>query len=259
MADDTNASQEAGESMGVGEFVYRATDPAAMRFREESDGGPVLEGRMMPYNEWTEIRSSVEGHFLERFAPGALAKTMSEQAARIRVLFEHGLDPLLGRQAIAEVGELRDEQDGAYYTAGLLEGLPPLLLAGLRRSLYGSSVRYRPVKGDRVRAPKPSEYNPEGIPEVTVREAQLREFSVVTFPQYAGATAAVRSLTDEVAAQQLIRNPTRFLELMQTPTTTTTEPQHSDEEPNEAPEPSRRTQPTRDYLRPEEADRTWRL
>src|SRR5688572_4396690 len=86
----------------AGELVYRATEPAQMRLREEGDGAPVLEGRMMPYEEWTEVKSSVEGHFLERFAPGALGKTMKERAHRIRALFEHGLD-FLGRQPIATI------------------------------------------------------------------------------------------------------------------------------------------------------------
>jgi hypothetical protein len=58
--------------------------------------------------------------------------------------------------------------------------------------LYGSSVRFEPLKQDRVRFPKRSEHNPEGIPEHTIREARIREFSVVSFPQYAGATAQVR-------------------------------------------------------------------
>jgi HK97 family phage prohead protease len=145
---------------------------------------------MMPYGEWTEVNSLKEGHFLERFAPGALAgNAIPAMAKRIRVLFEHGLDTVLGRQAIAAIEEMRDEPDGAYYRARLLDGLPELLVAGLRRGPYGSSVRFEPLKQDRVRYPKRSEYNPEGLPEHTVREARIREFSVVTFPQYAGATA----------------------------------------------------------------------
>lgn len=259
---ETENEQEQ-ETMSGGELVYRATEPSEMSLREEGDAAPVLEGRMMPYDEWTEIRSTVEGHFMERFVPGSLAKTMQEQASRIRVLFEHGLDTVLGRQAIAQLDALRDEEDGAYYRAPLLDGLPPLLVSGLRRGLYGSSVRYRPVKWDRVRFPKRSEYNPEGIEERTVREGFLREMSVVTFPQYAGATAHIRSLTDEIAAKQLLGNPARLLEVLRQAgedDQETAEPQHSEpEEPLEAPEPSRSTQPSRDYLKPQEGEPSWRL
>lgn len=246
---------EVHEEVSGGELVYRATEPAAMHFVEAEDVAPVLEGRMMPYGEWTEIKSRVEGHFLERFAPGALAKTMAERSDRIRVLFEHGLD-VLGGQTIAAIEEMREEPDGAYYRASLLDGLPNLLLAGLRRGLYGSSVRYGPVKLDRVRSPKRSEHNPEGLEERTVREGFVKEFSVTTFPQYAGATASIRSLTDDIAAHKLLGD-SRFLDFLETQA----EPQHSDrEEPeDQAPEQSRSTQPVHDYLRPKEDDHSWRL
>ncbi len=244
------------EAMGTGEFVYRATEPEGMRFREEGDGAPVLEGRMMPYGEWTEVDSSVEGHFLERFAPGSLAKTLNERAARIRILFEHGLD-FLGRQPIAAFEGFRDEDDGAHYEASLLRGVPDLLVEGLRRGVYGSSIRYRPVKWERLRSPGESDHNPEGLPEHTIREAFIKEFSVVTFPQYEGATAGVRSITDDITGKQLLKDPGKLLELIRT----TTEPQHSGREEQEEPAPqrSRSTQPSHDYLNPGKGETPWRL
>ena len=83
-------------------LVDRGAEP--LRFREGGDGS-TLEGRMVPYDEWTEINNSKEGHFLERFAQGALARTIREQGARIRVLFEHGQDQMIGRQPIAVIEE----------------------------------------------------------------------------------------------------------------------------------------------------------
>lgn len=254
-----------------GADVYRVAEPAQMHYRasEETpgDAGDMLEGRMMPYGEWTEIRSTMEGHFLERFSPGALAKSMSEQKARIRVLFEHGMDKVLGRQAIADIADFEDLPDGAHYRAALLPGLPQLVTEGLRRGLYGSSIYFHPIPGkvDRVGSPRASEHNPEGLPEVTVREARIKEFSVVLFPAYEGATAHVRSMTDEVHARQLLEDPVRLLELLTARTATTTaepEPQHSgpDDQQEEAPPvvvESRRTQPKRDWLKPEEGRRSW--
>ena len=253
--------QEEPETMTGGELVYRATDPETLLFRQEGDAPPILEGRMMPYDEWTEVNSSTEGHFLERFVPGSLAKTMQERAKRIRVLFEHGLD-FLGRQPIATFDEFRDEEDGGYYASSLLRGVPDLLVEGLRRGVYGSSIRFRPVPGkwDRVRSPEPSEHNPEGLPEHTIREAYVHEFSVVTFPQYEGATAHVRSITDEVAARQLMADPTRLLQIIETIKTTTTEPQHSvPNDPDKDPQGSRSTQPVHDYLKPQKEAPSWRL
>jgi len=252
-------TDEQVEQLNGGETVARASEPEAMRLTETEGAAPVLAGRMMPYDEWTEVQSSIEGHFLERFAPGALTKTMQEQASRIRALFEHGLG-FLDKQPIAEIEEMRDEPDGAYYRASLLDGLPPLLIAGLRRGLYGSSIRFRPVKAERVRIPKPSGHNPDRLPEVTVREAQLREFSVVTFPQYAGATAHVRSITDELAAVCLLDDPAVLLRMLDAKKA---EPQHSQEtQPAEqatVSERSRSTQPPHDYLRPEKGAPKWLL
>lgn len=264
LSNESESSQttDARETLNGGELVYRVNeDPGHVKLRAADDGdGHILEGRMMPYDEWTEVRSSIEGHFLERFTPGALAKTMAERANRIRVMFEHGLD-FLGRQSIAAGIAFEDRADGAYYDASLFRSVPDLILEGLRHGVYGSSIRFRPVKWDRVRSPKPSEHNPDGIPEHTIREAYVQEFSVVSFPQYEGATAAVRSLTDEIAARQLLTNPDRLIEIIATNRTNTTEPPHSErEEPAEqAPAASRRTQPVHDYLRAQEDDSSWRL
>jgi HK97 family phage prohead protease len=176
------------EVVSGGEFSFRAADPVAPVSPDDAND-LVIEGRMMPYDQWTEISSKSEGHFMERFRPGAFAKTMVERASQVRALFEHGIDSTFGRQVIASVDRMWEQPDGAYFRATLLDGLPPLLTNGIRRGLYGSSVRYRPVSSDRVRYPARSEYNPKGIPEVTVREAFLMEFSVTPFPAYPGATA----------------------------------------------------------------------
>jgi Caudovirus prohead protease./Transcription factor WhiB. len=62
--------------------------------------------------------------------------------------------------------------------------------------LYGSSFRFT-VGADNFDAkPGRSDYNPDGLPERTIREAKVAEFGPVTFPAYQGATAGVRSLTD---------------------------------------------------------------
>lgn len=246
------------ENLSGGEAVYRAIVPEGLSLREAGDGGRILEGRMLPYNEWTEVKSSVEGHFLERFLPGSLAKTMTERGKRIRVLFEHGLDRM-GRQAIALPDAFDDREDGAYYEASLFRSVPDLIVEGLRHGVYGSSIRFRPIKWDRIRSPERSDHNPDGIPEHTIREAQVLEFSVVTFPQYEGATAAVRSLTDEISARQLLANPERLLDIIRQQA----EPQHSEreEDQEETPEPerSRSTQPVHDYLNPKEGKPSWRL
>lgn len=245
----------------MSEDVYRAVPQLAA-----PGNVPVLEGRMMPYGEWTEINSSVEGHFLERFVPGALAKTIRERKGKIRALFEHGLDLILGRQVIADIDEMREEPDGAYYRATLLDGVPNLIVSGLRRGLYGSSIRFKVLQADSVRRPGKSEHNPQGLEERTIREARLMEFSVVAFPAYAGATAHVRSLTDEVTTRKLVSSlvtpesgallelsadPARMAALRQL-YERTREPARRPTRDYLADPPARR--PTRDWLTP-----AWRL
>lgn len=248
----------------MSETVYRSA--GTLVCRDDGDQGPILEGRMVPYGEWTEINSIFEGHFLERFAPGSLAKTIKERAQRIRALFEHGMGSL-DRQPIAEIEEMRDEGDGAYYRASLLEGLPDLFLSGLRRGLYGASVGGSYVKLDRNKKPGESEHNPDGIEERTVKEFSLREFSIVSFPAYEGASARTRSLTDEFLTGRMLKDPERLIQVIRevTEQPNDDEPPHSEPAPEtegeEAPETeqeSRRT-PNHDYLADEEGDETWRL
>ena len=247
-----NNSQERSELM-AGEIFYRSADLA---YRDE-DGSGILEGRMAPYNEWTEINSSIEGHFMERILPGAFTKTILERAARLRVLFEHGFSRLLDKQPIAALEGIRDEDDGAYYRAGLLPGLPDLFMEGLRRGLYGTSVAMRPLKGEVRKRPKPSDYNPEGLEERSVSEAFLREISVVTFPAYEGATATVRSLTDELVVAKLYEDPARLLQLVRAQV----EPPHSEPPDEESGKASRSTppKPKKDWLSTSQEAPPWRI
>ena len=58
------------------------------------------------------------------------------------------------------------------------------------------SYRFSVDEQEVVRKPAVSEYNPEGLPERTITKASVAEFGPVTFPAFANATAAVRSMTD---------------------------------------------------------------
>lgn len=242
------------------ETTYRS---AELVYRAGEDGAPdVLEGRMVPYNEWTEIRSSIEGHFLERVSPGSLTKTLAEKAGRLKVLFEHGFSRSLDRAALGLVMEAGETDEGANYRAELLPSIPTIIKDGIARGLYGTSVALKNVKMDVVRSPKKSEHNPSGLPEHTIREAGLKEISVVTFPAYEGATAGLaRSVTDDVFGEILIpfltrERPDFLLALAKS----TEEPNHSEPDVQEDPgvEASRSTpKATKDYLADKEARPEW--
>lgn len=194
--------------------IIRAVMPG-VELRDAGDGetGPVLFGHFARFNEWTEIRSMWEGEFMERFAPGAFKKTIRESQARMRVLFQHGQDPEVGDKPIAAITALREDDEGAYYEAPLFDGLPALVMDGLRAGQYGASFRFSVVREERNDDPGVSDHNPYGLPERTVKEAKVAEFGPVTFPAYEGATAGVRSLTDDFIMGCFRSDPDRLREM----------------------------------------------
>jgi HK97 family phage prohead protease len=191
-----------------GDFELRAA---------EADGGmPTMAGHFAVFDQWTEIHSLYEGHFLERVAQGAFRKTFEENRNGIRVTFNHGQDPSLGDKVLGPITLLEEDDLGARYEVPLLDtSYNRDLLPGLQAGLYGSSFRFRVTKEEFVKDPKKSATNPDGLPERTVREAQVMEFGPVTYPAYAGATAGVRSLTDLYVMERFTREPARLRQLLE--------------------------------------------
>lgn len=201
--------------------LVRALSPG-FELRAEDDGGmPTLFGHFAVFNRWTEIDSLWEGNFLERIARGAFRKTFRENRSAIKPLFQHGTDPQIGDKPLGPAKVLREDQDGAYYEVPLLDtSYNRDLVPGLEAGLYGASFRFRVVKEEIDDSPDPSDENPRGLPERTIKELRLYEFGPVTFPAYEDATAAVRSLTDEYLWDRLSADPVRlarFVERQATP------------------------------------------
>jgi phage head maturation protease len=116
----------------------------------------------------------------------------------MRVLFQHGQDPQVGDKPLGPIDVLAEDKRGAYYEVPLLDA-PYVreILPGLRAGLYGASFRFSVQREEFDRDAEPSDHNPQGLPERTLKEVAVREFGPVTFPAYAGASAGVRSLTDD--------------------------------------------------------------
>ena len=195
--------------------LVRAVSSAPELRDETEDTGPVMSGHFAVFNRWTEIDSLFEGHFMERFAPGAFTKTFKEGRERMRVLFQHGMDPQVGDKPLGPIRELSEDDEGAYYEVPLLDApyVREGVLPGLEAGLYGASFRFSVMKEEFDRDAKPSDDNPDGLPERTVKEARVPEFGPVTFPAYADATAGVRSLTDEFMVGRFAHDPARMREL----------------------------------------------
>ena len=188
--------------------LYRAVIPG-VEYRsadDETDKRPRLEGHFARFGEWNRIESYFEGTFLERIDPGAFARTFKNKGTRMPVLFQHGQDPEIGDKVIAATEELREDEEGPFFRARVLEGLPELVMSGLREGRYGVSYRFRILKEEFDHKPKKSAHNPDAIPERTIQEAEVFEYGPVTFPADEGASVSVRSLTDAYLAPDLLRD-----------------------------------------------------
>lgn len=190
--------------------------PGAVELRVAEDGdSPTLTGHFAVFNEFTEINSVYEGHFMERIAPGAFSKTLKDQRSDIKVLFQHGHDPHIADKPLGTIKSLEEDEVGVRYDVEMLDtSYNADLLPGLKAGLYGASFRFRSVREQFDKEPDESEANPDGIPERTIEELQLYEFGPVTFPAYANATAGVRSMTDEEIAYRMAENPERLRQLL---------------------------------------------
>lgn len=185
----------------------RALFGGAMELRDATQEGTlgVLSGFLARFNEWAEIDSAAEGHFMESIAPGAFRKTFAEGRDRIRCIFHHGNDPSVGVRVLGPVHVLEERGDeGAFAEVPLLDtSYNRDLEPGIRAGLYGMSFRFAALRQSKNRTPRKSAYNPSGLPERVLTELYVPEFGPTPFAAYAGATAGMRSITDDVLSDRI--------------------------------------------------------
>lgn len=171
---------------------------------------PTMAGHFSMFDTWYEIDSFWEGRFLERTVAGAFRKTLAEGRSTIKVLYDHGMDMQIGNKVLGPIGDAREDGVGAYYEVPLLDtSYVRDLLPGIEAGVYGSSFRFRVIRDEWNDEPGKSDYNPDGIPERTIKEVRVFEFGPVTFPANPDATAGVRSLTDDFYDRLRSRSPER--------------------------------------------------
>lgn len=174
--------------------------PIELRSAGDGDGGDgnTMFGEFAVFDRWTEIDSWFEGRFLERISKGAFRSTFKERRDQIRVLYDHGADPMIGNKPLGEPRTLRETDTGAYFEVDLFDAsyvndLKPALRAGQ----LGASFRFKVTKEQWVEPKTESAHNPAKLPERTITGVDLYEFGPVTFPAYADASAGLRSRSDE--------------------------------------------------------------
>jgi phage head maturation protease len=157
---------------------------------------PTLYGQFASFQEWAEIDSIAEGHYLERMAPSVFENSIAEDRDRIRCLYHHGLDPFFGT---APLGPIRSLEPDTSYEVDLIDtDYNKRLLPMLESGELGASFRFRVIRDELERRPSRSADNPARLPQVTVTEAKLIEFGPTPLPAYKGATAGVRSTREVV-------------------------------------------------------------
>lgn len=178
--------------------LVRASRAGLQQRADADDGKRTLYGHFTPFGQWSEINSMWEGNFLERTEMGAFAKTIKESRAAIRVLYDHGHDPQIGNKPLGPIRELREEEYGPFYEVPLIDTdyNRDFIIPALDAELLGASYRFRVIREEWNEEPGESAHNPKGLPERTIKEAQLYEFGPVTFPAFDGATAKLRSISD---------------------------------------------------------------
>jgi phage head maturation protease len=170
----------------------RRTDELAGLILRDDGSERIVEGQVVPFNTWIEVDNPREGHFVERFAPGSLRKSLG-LLQRVKGYFEHGRSRMFERAPIMQIQDTWEQADGAYFRASLLRGLPAWIEDGLRRGLYGASLGAEPIVVERERYPRPSTYNPKGLEERTYREIRAYDISLTARPAYESAVVALRS------------------------------------------------------------------
>ena len=139
-----------------------------------------------------------EGDFLERIAPGAFKDTFKARGDQIRVLYDHGADPMIGNKPLGAPDVLREDKTGAYYEVSLFDSsYVNDLKPAIRSGQLGASFRFKVTGETWAIEPEATRDNPKMLDERTITGVDLYEFGPVTFPAYPDASAGLRSRTDE--------------------------------------------------------------
>lgn len=155
-----------------------------------AEDGNTLVGYAAVFNRWAEI-DSWEGRFKERIAPGAFKKTIAERGDKVKVLFNHGMDPTIGNKPLGKPTVIEEDGRGLKVEVPLDDTSYNADIKALLRSgaLDGMSFRMTVVQDDWDKL----DAKGNQLPERTIKEVRLIEFGPVTFPAYEATKAGVRA------------------------------------------------------------------
>lgn len=157
--------------------------------KSEDDDGRIgtLYGYAARFNTPTRI-DSWEGKFDETIMPGAFRDTLSKDGNKIKVLFNHGFDPMIGDKPLGKPNRQEEDDKGLFVEVPLDDtSYNRDLVASLRSgALDGMSFRFSVVREE-------WDEESEEVPQRTLKQVRLYEYGPVTFPAYEATTAGVRA------------------------------------------------------------------
>lgn len=200
-------------------FAARAEDSSGDGLTSTEGNLGLMDVRFSPFNTWYRIDSFWEGSFMERTIPGAFKRTVNahnaaqtEDAHRIRSMFNHGMDMQIDQKLLGDVVRAAEEKDSPVITVDLWDtSYNRDLLPGLRSGAYGASFMFSTIRDSWDYEPEASNHNPDGLPERTLEEVRTFEAGPVTWPASPTASAGMRCQSATDAYYELVarRDPSR--------------------------------------------------
>ncbi len=157
-----------------------------LRADDEGEGLGTLIGYAARFNIETVIHGW-EGHFREVIAPGAFKKTLEERGDKVKILFNHGMDPSIGDKPLGRASIIEEDKTGLRVEVPLDDTSYNRDLAASIRSgaLDGMSFRFSVVRDE-------EETIDDDLPLRTLKEVRLFEVGPVTFPAYEATSVGIR-------------------------------------------------------------------
>lgn len=170
------------------ELMERRAWPVVVEVRGDSAAGdsPVIEGYAAVFNEL----SLDLGGFRERIAPGAFARSL-EDGADVRALWDHDSKYVLGRARAGTLALGEDERGLSVAIRPPGTGWARDLVESMRRGDVDQMSFGFYVREDEWR-------DEDGVMVRVLRDVDLFDVSVVTFPAYVQTSAEARKRVGEM-------------------------------------------------------------
>ena len=196
--------------LGPGGLEHRSIPAMGLEARQTDENRPQIVGFGSVYGQTTTIHGFFS-EWDEEVAKGAWAKTITEDGADIRSMFNHDTNWLLGRTT-SDTLRLEDRDEGLWYEVDINPDDVNAMSVHAkveRGDVTGSSVWFRVIRQEWT---EPDDSNDLERPLRTILEARLFETGPVVFPAFPQTSAGTRSL-DGVLRAAGVTNPTRRAEL----------------------------------------------